>query len=106
VQYMASYKQFHSNQDLWRRKARQLQIQESLKCHDLPQTSIFCGKICDAEKLANYHSSHSRQQILDLHLTIMDVLLRLGGLVYPDNIVIKKPIWLLVSIVQLGAWSS
>jgi hypothetical protein len=60
-------------------------------CHDLPQTSIFCGKICDAEKLANYHSSHSHQQILDLHLTIMDVLLRLGGLIYPDNLVIKKP---------------
>jgi hypothetical protein len=75
-------------------------------CHDLPQTSIFCGKICDAEKLANYHSSHSHQQILDLHLTIMDVLLRLGGLIYPDNLVIKKPIWLLVPIVQLGAWSS
>jgi hypothetical protein len=33
-------------------------------------------------------------------------LLRLGGLVYPDNLIIKKPIWLLASIVQLGAWSS
>jgi hypothetical protein len=51
-------------------------------------------------------SSHSRQQILDLHLTRMDVLLTLGGLIYPDNLVIKKPIWLLVSVVQLGAWSS
>jgi hypothetical protein len=67
--------------------------------YDLPQTSIFCGKICD-------DSSHSRQQILDLHLTRMDVLLTLGGLIYPDNLVIKKPIWLLVSVVQLGAWSS
>jgi hypothetical protein len=74
--------------------------------YDLPQTSIFCGQICDAERLANYHSFHSRQQILDLHLTRMHALLTLGGLIYPDNLVIKKPIWLLVSVVQLGAWSS